>query len=78
MFYHIGLQATTTEISSHTISQSHWKMYQFQSEHEYDTCMMVIRHILAVLCEMFSVTPIMTEGWVEEDPLHGLHAPRQM
>jgi hypothetical protein len=35
---------------------------------------MVLRHILAVLCEMFSITPIMTDGQVEEDPLHGLHA----
>jgi hypothetical protein len=29
---------------------------------EYCTCMMVLRHILAVLCEMFSVTPIITDG----------------
>jgi hypothetical protein len=33
-----------------------------------------LRHILAVLGEMFSITPIMTEGYVEEEPLHGLHA----
>jgi hypothetical protein len=33
---------------------------------------------LAVLCEMFSVTPIMPDGYVEEDPLHGLHPPRQI
>jgi hypothetical protein len=36
--------------------------------------MMALWHILAVLCEMFSVTAIMTGGWEEEDPLHGLHA----
>jgi hypothetical protein len=29
---------------------------------------------LAVLWEMFSVTAIMTEGYVKEDPLHGLHS----
>jgi hypothetical protein len=34
----------------------------------------MFRHILAVLCEMFSITRIMTDGYVEEDPLHGLHA----
>jgi hypothetical protein len=33
----------------------------WQSEHECGTCMMVLRHILAVLCEMFSITPIMIE-----------------
>jgi hypothetical protein len=32
---------------------------------------MVLRHILAVLCEVFSITCIMTEGWIEQDPLHG-------
>jgi hypothetical protein len=62
MFYHIDLQATTTEISSHMISQSYWKMYHWQSDHEWGICMMVLRHILAALCEMFSVTPIMTGG----------------
>jgi hypothetical protein len=35
---------------------------------------MVLRHVLAVLCEIFLVTPIMTDGWVDEDPLHGFHA----
>jgi hypothetical protein len=57
MFCRIGLQATTTEISSYMIRQSYWKMYHWQSEHECGTCMMVLRHILAVLCEMFSITP---------------------
>jgi hypothetical protein len=32
------------------------------AEHNCDTCMMMLRHILAVLCEMFSVTAIMTDG----------------
>jgi hypothetical protein len=36
---------------------------------------MVLRHILAVLCQVFSVKPIMTGRQVEEDPLHGLHSP---
>jgi hypothetical protein len=27
-----------------------------------------------MLCEMFSITPIMTDGQVQEDPLHGIHA----
>jgi hypothetical protein len=60
MSCHIGLQATTTEISSYMIYQSYWKMYPWQSEHECDMCMVVLWHILAVLCEMFSVTPIMS------------------
>jgi hypothetical protein len=30
------------------------------AQHECGTCMMVLRHILAVLCEMFSVTPVMS------------------
>jgi hypothetical protein len=49
MFYHIGLQATTTEISSYVICQSYWNMYHWQSEHECVTCVMVLWHILAVL-----------------------------
>jgi hypothetical protein len=40
--------------------------------------MIVLRHILAALCEMFSVTPVMTNGEVEEDPLHDLQALRQI
>jgi hypothetical protein len=55
MFCHIGSQANTAEISSHMIWQSYRKMYHWQSEHECAICMMVLRHILAVLCEMFSV-----------------------
>jgi hypothetical protein len=62
MFCHIGLQATTAEISSHMICQSYWKMYHWQSEPECGTCMMVPRRILAVLCEMFTITPIITDG----------------
>jgi hypothetical protein len=50
------------------------QVYHWQSEHECDICMMLLRHILVVLCEMFSVTPIMSDGQVEEDPLYGLHA----
>jgi hypothetical protein len=34
---------------------------------------MVLQHILAALCEMFSTTSTMTDGYVEEDPLHGVH-----
>jgi hypothetical protein len=37
---------------------------------------MVLWHIATVLCEMCSVTHIMAEGQVENDPLHGLHARR--
>jgi hypothetical protein len=48
-------------------------MYHWQLEHEYGTGIMVLRHILAVFCEMFSVTPFMTDEWVKEDPLHDLH-----
>jgi hypothetical protein len=42
---------------------------------EYYTCMMVLWHVLAMLCKMFSVTPITIIG-LEEDPLCGLHAHR--
>jgi hypothetical protein len=66
MFDHIGLEATTTEIPSYMIWQSYWKMYHWQSQHECGTCVMVLR----------AVTPVMPNGQVEEDPLHGLHAPR--
>jgi hypothetical protein len=64
MFCHIDLQATTADISSCMVCQSYWKMDHWQSEHECGKCMMVPRHILAVLCEMFSVTPAMTDGQV--------------
>jgi hypothetical protein len=36
--------------------------------------MMAFGHILAVLCEVFSIKPIMTDGYVEENSLHGVHA----
>jgi hypothetical protein len=49
-------------------------MYHCVSEHECGAYMMVLRHILAVLCEMFSITLIMTGGYLEEVSLHGLHA----
>jgi hypothetical protein len=62
MFCHIGLQATAIEISSYMIGQSYGKMYHWQSEHECGTYMMVLRHISAVLCAMFPITPIMTDG----------------
>jgi hypothetical protein len=39
-------------------------------EHECGTCMMVLRHILAVLCKAFSEKSIITDEYVEE----GLHA----
>jgi hypothetical protein len=74
MFCNIGLQATTTEIPSYMICQSYWKMYHWQAEHKCGAFMMVLRHILAELCEMFSVTPNMTDGNVKQDLLHGLHA----
>jgi hypothetical protein len=61
MFDHIGLQATTAGISSYMICQSYWKIYHWQSEHKCGTCMIVLRHILVVPWEMFSITPIMTD-----------------
>jgi hypothetical protein len=33
-----------------------------------------VRHTFAVLCEMLTITPIMTDVEVEKDPLHGLDA----
>jgi hypothetical protein len=38
--------------------------------------MVALRHISAVLCEVFSVTLAMPNGYVEEDRLHGLHVYR--
>jgi hypothetical protein len=61
MFCHFSLHATTTEISPYMISESYWKMHHRQSEHECDTCMMVLWHILAMLSEIYSITPIMTD-----------------
>jgi hypothetical protein len=42
------------------LCQSYRKMYHWQPQHECGTCMMVLRHIWAVLCEMFSVTLVGT------------------
>jgi hypothetical protein len=68
MFGHIGLH----KISSYTICLSYWKMYHWQSEHECGTCMMVLRHLFVVLCEMSSITSIMTDGpgivWLLRSP----------
>jgi hypothetical protein len=71
LIFNVSLQATTTNISSYMICQSYWKMYHWLSEMWY-VCDCGLVH-LAILCEMFSVTPIMINGWVEEDPLQGLH-----
>jgi hypothetical protein len=60
MFCHIGLQATNAEISSYMIWQSYWNLYHWQTEHKSGAIVMVLRHILAKLCEMFSVTPMVT------------------
>jgi hypothetical protein len=70
MFCYIGLQATTTKISSYMVCQCYWKMYHWQSQHDCCACMMVLRHILAVLCEMFLITTIKTDGWAGEHPVH--------
>jgi hypothetical protein len=35
--------------------------------------LLVLRYTLAVMYEMFSVAPLITDGQVEEDPLHGLY-----
>jgi hypothetical protein len=55
------MQATTAELSSYMICQSYWKLYHWQSEQECGTCMMMLRYILAVLCEVFSTTVVMTD-----------------
>jgi hypothetical protein len=52
MFCRISIQATTTEISFFMIRHSYWKLYHWQSEHECGTCIVVFRHILAVLCDV--------------------------
>jgi hypothetical protein len=39
---------------------------------------MALGHILAVLSEMFSVTPTMLHGKIREDPLYGLHVKLQV
>jgi hypothetical protein len=56
------------------ICERYRKMYHRQLEHECGSCMMVLRHVLAVLCEMLSVTSLITDGQVEEASLHVLHA----
>jgi hypothetical protein len=33
--------------------------------------MMVLQHILVVLCKMFSITPLVADGYVEKNPFHG-------
>jgi hypothetical protein len=71
--YLTGLHTGIAEILPYTACHSYWKMCHWQSEHECDTCMTLLRHTIAVLCEIFSVTPILTVGQVEEDLLHGLH-----
>jgi hypothetical protein len=45
-------------------------------EHKCGACMMVLQHIFAVLCKMFSITPTINDGQVKEDILHGLHSHR--
>jgi hypothetical protein len=40
-------------------------MCHWQSEHEHNAFMTVLWHILAMLSEMFFMTPIMTEGQIE-------------
>jgi hypothetical protein len=52
----LRLTATTTKISSYMIYQSYWNMYNWQSDHECGTCIIVLRHILTVMCETFSTT----------------------
>jgi hypothetical protein len=52
------------------IPESHQKMYLWQSE---QARMMVLQHILAALCEVFSITYIMMNELVEEFPLHDIH-----
>jgi hypothetical protein len=56
------------------IWQSYWKLYHWRSQHEYGTSVMVRWYILAVLCDMFSITHITIHGQMQEDPLHDLHA----
>lgn len=36
--------------------------------------MMVLWHSSAMVCDMLSITPVMTDGLVEVDPLYGLRA----
>jgi hypothetical protein len=40
--------------------------------------MMVLRHISAVLCEMFSITSIMADEYVEDEPLHRVHTQQDL
>jgi hypothetical protein len=49
----LRLQATTTEISLHMISQSYRKMYHWRSEHECGTCMLVLRAVPDVLSNTY-------------------------
>jgi hypothetical protein len=64
------LQQFTTNVWARTVGDwyvrmfCHIKMYHWQLEHECGTCMMVLQHILAVLCNMFLITSIMANGQV--------------
>jgi hypothetical protein len=66
------LQASTTEVFSYMICQSHWKINMGCQEHERGTYVMELWHILAMLCEMISITPILTNGQAQQGPLHSL------
>jgi hypothetical protein len=49
-------------------------LYHWQSGHGCDTCMMGPAHFSRAVQDAL----IVTDGEVEEDPLHGLQAPRQV
>jgi hypothetical protein len=46
-------------------------MCRWQSGHECGTCMMLFRRILTALCDMVSIISVITNGQVENDPMHG-------
>jgi hypothetical protein len=75
----VGDSLVGSHVLPHRLTGNHYrakapgKCTAGSQEYEYGTCIILSRHILGVLCEMFSITPIVTDGLVEEDPLHGLH-----
>jgi hypothetical protein len=70
----VGDCLVASHVLPYGLTGNHYRDFLLHNlpEHECGTYMMVLGHILAVLCEMFSVTPIMTNEQIEKDTLHGL------
>jgi hypothetical protein len=59
-FCHVDLQATTTEISCQIVSTICYKIYNWWSENARGSCVVVLQHISAMMCEMSTTMTIIT------------------